>query len=156
MNVGSTGADWFLGLWSTDALSEGVAYYLSVYAAVTCATAFITLLNTAAFALGGISAAEVAHRRMFERVLRCPVAFFDTTPLGRVLNRFSTDVATVDKDLPASFASYAQTASRIASTIVVQAAIMPYTLIGAAPIGVNTTLYDVLGRTFRGGVRFKM
>ncbi|MBX7200961.1 MAG: TonB-dependent receptor [Rhodospirillaceae bacterium] len=32
----------------------------------------------------------------------------------------------------------------------------PGTGIGAAPIGVNTTLYDVLGRTFRGGVRFKM
>jgi outer membrane receptor protein involved in Fe transport len=32
----------------------------------------------------------------------------------------------------------------------------PGTGIGAAPIGVNTTLYDVLGRTFRGGVRFKI
>ena len=141
INVGGIGSDWFLGLWSTDALGRGtgqaaVEYYLSIYAALTCATALVTLLNTIVFALGGINAAAALHRRMLARVLRAPVSFFDTTPLGRVLNRFSTDVATVDKDLPASFGSYVQLSSRIAATIVVQAVILPYTILGALPIGV--------------------
>jgi ABC-type multidrug transport system fused ATPase/permease subunit len=141
INVGGIGSDWFLGLWSTDALGRGtgqaaVEYYLSIYAALTCATALVTLLNTIVFALGGINAAAALHRRMLARVLRAPISFFDTTPLGRVLNRFSTDVATVDKDLPASFGSYVQLSSRIAATIVVQAVILPYTILGALPIGV--------------------
>jgi ATP-binding cassette subfamily C (CFTR/MRP) protein 1 len=146
LNVGGVGSDYWLGLWSTDALARSTTFYLSVYAALTCATALVTLLNTVSFALGGIEAAAALHRRMFARVLRAPVSFFDTTPLGRILNRFSSDVATVDKDLPASFGSYVQLSSRILATIIVQAVILPFTVLGALPIGL---LYGALQSFYR-------
>ena len=53
-----------------------------------------------------------------------------------MLNRFSTDVATVDKELPASFSSYVQLVTRIAATIVVQAIILPFTLVAVVPLGI--------------------
>lgn len=37
-------------------------------------------------------AANILHRRLLERVTRCSMMFFDTTPLGRVINRFSRDM----------------------------------------------------------------
>ena len=43
------------------------------------------------FAKGGMVAAARTHRRLLAAVLHLPAAFFDATPAGRVLNRFSSD-----------------------------------------------------------------
>lgn len=38
---------------------------------------------------GGGQSSSVLHRRALLRVLHCPLAFFHTQPVGRILNRFS-------------------------------------------------------------------
>lgn len=52
------------------------------------------------FAAGGLAAAQGLHERLLRAVVRAPTAFYDCTPSGRVLNRFSSDVATADDSLP--------------------------------------------------------
>lgn len=44
-------------------------------------------------------ASSVLHKRMFEAVVNSSVAFFDNNPIGRILNRFSKDVGTMDDQL---------------------------------------------------------
>lgn len=39
-----------------------------------------------------LRAASALHDKLFQKVLHSPMAFFDTTPLGRILNRFSRDM----------------------------------------------------------------
>lgn len=46
--------------------------------------------------------AELLHNKMLHRVFRSPVQFFDTNPVGRILNRFSNDVSILDRNLPPS------------------------------------------------------
>lgn len=53
--------------------------------------------------LGFIMSAREMHRILIINVLRWPMEYFDTTPLGRILNRFSKDVDAVDNALPAIF-----------------------------------------------------
>ncbi|XP_070397445.1 multidrug resistance-associated protein 1-like isoform X3 [Dermacentor albipictus] len=62
-----------------------------------------TVLSRAAgnvlVALGANRLSRLLHRDMLDRVLRSPVAFFDSTPRGRILNRFAADASTLDTRL---------------------------------------------------------
>jgi len=52
------------------------------------------------FAYGGIEAARKLHKLLFNNLLKCSISFFDITPSGRILNRFSSDTWSVDDSLP--------------------------------------------------------
>ncbi|KAF6112505.1 ATP binding cassette subfamily C member 10 [Phyllostomus discolor] len=80
--------------------SSDVRFYLTVYATIAGVNSLCTLLRALLFAAGTLRAAATLHRRLLCRVLMAPVTFFDSTPMGRVLNRFSSDVACVDDSLP--------------------------------------------------------
>ena len=45
-------------------------------------------------------ASRIIHEKLLSRVMHSPMAFFDTNPTGRILNRFSSDVDTVDQTIP--------------------------------------------------------
>ncbi|XP_038198703.1 ATP-binding cassette sub-family C member 10 [Arvicola amphibius] len=80
--------------------SSDVHFYLIVYAAIAGVNSLCTLLRAVLFAAGALQAAATLHHRLLHRLLMAPVTFFDSTPSGRVLNRFSSDVACVDDSLP--------------------------------------------------------
>lgn len=81
-------------------LSSDVKFYLTVYSSIAAANTVFTALRAFLFAYGAICAATAIHNRLLDRVLKATVTFFDTTPMGRILNRFSSDLYTVDDSLP--------------------------------------------------------
>ncbi|XP_041640876.1 ATP-binding cassette sub-family C member 10 [Cheilinus undulatus] len=81
-------------------MSSDVKFYLTVYGSIGVANTVFTALRAFLFAYGGICAAKTIHNRLLDRVLKATVSFFDTTPMGRVLNRFSSDLYSVDDSLP--------------------------------------------------------
>ncbi|XP_040286793.1 ATP-binding cassette sub-family C member 10-like [Bufo bufo] len=80
--------------------SVGISFYLSVYGGIAVANSVFTALRALLFALGTVRAATVIHERLLKRVLRATVTFFDSTPAGRIINRFSSDLYCVDDSLP--------------------------------------------------------
>ncbi|NXJ75494.1 MRP7 protein, partial [Trogon melanurus] len=80
--------------------SLDVNFYLIVYGSIAGANSFFTILRAFLFAYGTVRAATVIHNRLLQRVLKATVTFFDTTPTGRILNRFSSDLYCVDDSLP--------------------------------------------------------
>lgn len=64
-------------------------------------------LATLSMFLGALGAARFLHNDLLYKVIRAPTAFFDRTPLGRIINRFSHDVSEVDNDFPATLRAWA-------------------------------------------------
>ncbi|XP_016152773.1 PREDICTED: multidrug resistance-associated protein 7 [Ficedula albicollis] len=80
--------------------SEDVNFYLIVYGSIAGANSLFTIIRAFLFAFGTVRAAAVIHDRLLQRILKATVTFFDTTPTGRILNRFSSDIYCVDDSLP--------------------------------------------------------
>lgn len=61
----------------------------------------IVLITLRAIALANhrIGTSTNLHKDVLGRVFGAPIAFFDVTPLGRILNRFSSDMLTIDEEL---------------------------------------------------------
>ncbi|XP_046387603.1 ATP-binding cassette sub-family C member 10 [Ischnura elegans] len=80
--------------------ADEAVYYLSIYGSIVCLNTVFTLLRAFLFAYGGICAAKNIHTLLLDTVIKARVVFFDLSPLGRILNRFSSDTYTVDDSLP--------------------------------------------------------
>ena len=63
--------------------------------------------------LGTLRAAKRMHNAVLNIVVRSKMAFFDTTPIGRILNRFSGDIFVFDQTLPSLLAMFMSSASRV-------------------------------------------
>ncbi|KRT84878.1 ABC transporter ATP-binding protein, partial [Oryctes borbonicus] len=80
--------------------SSSMKYYVLIYILLACLNSIFTLFRAFLFALGGITAASTVHKSLLKSIMKAKLTFFDISPLGRILNRFSSDTYTVDDSLP--------------------------------------------------------
>ncbi|XP_038072640.1 multidrug resistance-associated protein 7-like [Patiria miniata] len=80
--------------------SDNLTFYLGIYSGIVGANSVLTLLRAFLFAYGGLRAAKKVHKKLLASIFKAPVSFFDKTPVGRIINRFSSDVYAIDNDLP--------------------------------------------------------
>ncbi|XP_072048673.1 ATP-binding cassette sub-family C member 5-like [Amphiura filiformis] len=89
------------------------------------------------------------HDEVFNKVVSCPMSFFDTTPSGRILNRFSKDMDEVDVRLPFNLDCWIQTMLFIIFTIGVIAMVFPWFLIAVVfLVTFFVILIAIFNRTF--------
>lgn len=82
------------------AFSVDSNFYLETYTSLALGNSILTLLRSFLFAYAGIKAAKKVHEKLLKSVFETKLQFFDVTPLGRILNRFSSDTYTIDDTLP--------------------------------------------------------
>lgn len=125
--------------WSSDpenTVPEVRDRYLGIYGGFGGAQAFFLLSGGIIFALGALTASKKLHNNLLSKVLRLPMAFFDTTPLGRILNRFSKDVDMVDMTLSGSVQLWIQLFFNVISAIVVISVATPIFTAVLLPLGI--------------------
>ncbi|XP_033736229.1 multidrug resistance-associated protein 7-like isoform X2 [Pecten maximus] len=74
----------------------GLGYYMAVYMCLAGVYAVAMLVREFLFVYGGMSIAKTMHNDLLKSILKAPMAFFDITPVGRILNRFSSDMDVID------------------------------------------------------------
>ncbi|CAH1784702.1 unnamed protein product [Owenia fusiformis] len=87
-------------------------------------------------AFGFVNASRFLHNKLVKNILRCPMSFFDTTPMGRVLNRFSKDLDIVDITLPQYIMGWLASVGPMFATIVAISYSTPIFLIALLPLGI--------------------
>ncbi|KAE8419738.1 P-loop containing nucleoside triphosphate hydrolase protein [Aspergillus pseudocaelatus] len=90
----------WLSFWVSNKFPQlSLGQYLGIYAGITGAQAAILYLFSVYVTTSAANASKAILEDAMYRVLRAPTSFFDTTPLGRIINRFSKDVQILDNEL---------------------------------------------------------
>ncbi|KAK9350318.1 P-loop containing nucleoside triphosphate hydrolase protein [Lipomyces doorenjongii] len=117
--------------------------YLGVYLFFGVIGAFLTLFYTLVlWIFCTIEAARKLHDRMLRHVIRSPMSFFDTTPLGRIINRFTADVNRVDEALARVFSNFLTNTCKVLFSIVVISSANPVFILLVVPIAFLYVYYQ--------------
>jgi len=79
-----------------------VNYYLGIYFLIGVVAMIVASLRSYLLYTGSLKASKRIHSQLIESILRAKVRFFDVTPLGRIINRFSSDMETIDQNVAPS------------------------------------------------------
>ncbi|PGH14094.1 hypothetical protein AJ80_06099 [Polytolypa hystricis UAMH7299] len=83
--------------------SGSLAYYLGIYIALSVATCVVGSLRYLVLLMGSIKASRNLFNKLTYTVLRAPLRWLDTVPVGRILNRFTADFNAIDSRLAYDF-----------------------------------------------------
>uniref|UniRef100_A0A8C1V729 ABC-type glutathione-S-conjugate transporter n=1 Tax=Cyprinus carpio TaxID=7962 RepID=A0A8C1V729_CYPCA len=96
--------NYWLSLWADDPVVNGTQVdtdlKLGVFGALGFAQGIAIFGTTVAISLGGIIASRHLHLELVNNVLHSPMSFFESTPSGNLLNRFSKEIDSIDCMIP--------------------------------------------------------
>eukprot|EP00164_Ancoracysta_twista_P002800 GFYU01003725.1.p1 GENE.GFYU01003725.1~~GFYU01003725.1.p1 ORF type:complete len:1448 (+),score=389.90 GFYU01003725.1:187-4530(+) len=142
------GTDWWLAQWtsSNDSGTEGalglpkatddnqITFWLVGYVAIAgCNTVFV-LSRCFTFCHMGVIAAKKLFQRLLNRVMFAPMVFFDTTPIGRVVNRFSYDTEMLDHTLIIKLIPAVASTFWLLSGTILMIGVVPWMALAMVPV----------------------
>ncbi|XP_067948314.1 multidrug resistance-associated protein 1-like isoform X2 [Watersipora subatra] len=146
--LSTAGANVWLSMWTDDEIFFQVSrkdnkeeqwattvYYLLIYWLMVFMQSLAFMCETAALAYCSISASKFLHKAILKRILRLEMAFFDTRPLGQILNRFSKDIDIIDNSLGLMYLKVLYAVSAIVSAVVTIMYGTPIFFLFLAPFG---------------------
>ncbi|KAJ4367034.1 Transporter of the ATP-binding cassette (ABC) [Neocucurbitaria cava] len=121
------------------------AYFLGVYAILGLIFMLITFLREGFLFGGSLAASRRVHERLIQKVTHAKFRFFDQTPLGQLMNRFSKDIEAVDQEVAPVAIGVVHCLASIVTIVILISVITPAFLIAASVISV---LYFLIGRFY--------
>ncbi|KAM9005719.1 ATP-binding cassette sub-family C member 5 isoform 2-T3 [Sarcophilus harrisii] len=166
LNVGSTAfSTWWLSYWikqgsgnttvtrgNVTLLSDSMKdnphmhYYARIYSLSMVIMLILKAIRGIVFVKGTLRASSRLHDELFRKILRSPMKFFDTTPTGRILNRFSKDMDEVDVRLPFQAEMFIQNVILVFFCVGMIAGVFPWFLVAVMPLLVFFAVLHILSR----------
>ncbi|KAJ1943201.1 hypothetical protein GGF37_002753 [Kickxella alabastrina] len=119
-----------------------LAHFIGGYVAIALASLFLILGRSLLHFWGSLKASWTLHEALLRTILRAPVRFFDITPVGRLINRFSKDIESIDQSLISSLAIFLAEIIASLAILIVIAVITPAFTLGAIVIAI---IYWIIG-----------
>ncbi|XP_072523441.1 ATP-binding cassette sub-family C member 3 isoform X2 [Salminus brasiliensis] len=138
-SAAAIGANIWLSQWTNDSrdavtAQEKVHMRVGVYAALGIAQGILVMFSAFTLAMGKIQAARKLHQGLLDNKFHTPQAFFDTTPIGRIINRFSKDIYVIDEALPSTILMFLGTFFASVSTMIVIVSSTPIFAVVVVPL----------------------
>lgn len=105
-----------------------------IYFAWGLSSGVMTSVLGAVLSVAFAAASNNFHNMAIRRVFRSPIKFFDNTPLGRIVNRFSKDTDVMDSTLPSSMQFLLTIFAGLISTLALMSYSVPLLLAPLGPI----------------------
>ncbi|XP_069692470.1 ATP-binding cassette sub-family C member 5-like isoform X3 [Periplaneta americana] len=170
LNVGSTAfSSWWLALWikagggnttllvnNETVVSHNIndnpdfSMYQTVYAAMIAVILGTSFIRGVIFTKVTLRASTHLHNKLFRKMMRSPMLFFETTPVGRIQNLFSRDMDEVDTRLPITVESIMQNVWIVLFAVLFVCLVFPWFII---PLLILAVIYYIISKIFRVAVR---
>jgi ABC-type multidrug transport system fused ATPase/permease subunit len=127
---------------STTGSNVDVWYYLGVYALLGAIYVLLSFIREITVFGGSIRASKQIHEQLLHNVMRAKTRFFDSTPLGRIMNRFSKDLEAVDQEVAPVALGMIHSLGSVVAIVILISIITPGFLMAGVLI---TALYCLIG-----------
>ncbi|XP_022598440.1 multidrug resistance-associated protein 9 [Seriola dumerili] len=154
--IGSTAfSNWWLSFWlgqgdgshnSTTSHQGDISqnpdlhFYQLIYGMMVVVMVILAIIKCFIYTHMTMNASCKLHNTMFKKIIDSPMNFFDTTPAGRILNRFAKDQEELDTVLPLHMDPFLAFALMVTFTIVIISAVFPLMLVAVVIMGALFTL----------------
>ncbi|CAG9863640.1 unnamed protein product [Phyllotreta striolata] len=112
---------------------------LIVYGCLVGILILLTLARTVSFYSVAMTCSKRLHKALLEGIIYARMRFFDTNPSGRILNRFSKDIGSIDELIPRVLLEGGQMFLQIIGSLILVGVANPYAIILAVALGIITT-----------------
>lgn len=139
--------DIWVGTWALDDPDNTTAFYQTVYAGLMLGIILSVVVRSKYFMKQCLEASRALHNGLLKNVLAAPInTYFDVTPIGRILNRFSKDLDQIDSQLPDFFLNMLQNSFHVMAIVILCIASTPYFVVVMVPL---SFLYYYIQDQFR-------
>ncbi|KAI9286497.1 P-loop containing nucleoside triphosphate hydrolase protein [Umbelopsis sp. AD052] len=114
--------------------SVDLVYYLGIFLLIDFCAVLANVIRMWVQFYGSLRASKILYKRLLDTVFRAPIRFFDTTPVGRIMNRFAKDFEVVDAGITSRLGSVVQNLIGCLSVFAVIFSVTPSFLIAAVII----------------------
>ncbi|NXU49127.1 ABCC9 protein, partial [Turnix velox] len=139
--------DYWLATWTSmdnpnevrstdDVSSKNKTYHVAVFSILSGAGIVLCLITSLTVEWMGLTAAKNLHHNLLNKIILGPIRFFDTTPLGLILNRFSADTNIIDQHIPPTLESLTRSTLLCLSAIGMISYATPWFLVALVPLGI--------------------
>ncbi|OPJ70635.1 ATP-binding cassette sub-family C member 9 isoform D [Patagioenas fasciata monilis] len=116
--------------------STDKTFHVAVFSILSGAGIVLCLITSLTVEWMGLTAAKNLHHNLLNKIILGPIRFFDTTPLGLILNRFSADTNIIDQHIPPTLESLSRSTLLCLSAIGMISYATPWFLVALVPLGV--------------------
>uniref|UniRef100_A0AC11B043 ATP binding cassette subfamily C member 8 n=1 Tax=Ovis aries TaxID=9940 RepID=A0AC11B043_SHEEP len=110
--------------------------YAMVFTVLCSLGIVLCLITSVTVEWTGLKVAKRLHRSLLNQIILAPMRFFETTPLGSILNRFSSDCNTIDQHIPSTLECLSRSTLLCVSALAVISYVTPVFLVALLPLAV--------------------
>uniref|UniRef100_K7FYJ5 ATP-binding cassette sub-family C member 5 n=1 Tax=Pelodiscus sinensis TaxID=13735 RepID=K7FYJ5_PELSI len=125
-------------------------FYQLVYGMSMLIIIVLSIIKGFVFTKTTLKASSVLHDNVFYKILLSPMSFFDTTPTGRLMNRFSKDMDELDVRLPFHAENFLHQFFMVFSIVIIIGIVFPFLLIAVV---ILTIIFVILFQIFQTAIR---